>query len=600
MTFKHKLAHRLARLKGAVLLGGTLFACNADGPAGNSRITRLVVVPNNVTIDLTQPVQFQVYSRTQANDSVAAPGGTVSWKTSDAAVASVSTSGLVRGLATGTVTVTATTEKLSGAANVTVAERPVGPHIGWHVSPNGSSSGTGSAAQPWSLDYAVTGAAGKIVAGDTVWLHGGTYRGKAYVTTVAGVAGLPVVFRQYPGERAIIDVAGTTSTTTRGDAFVVRGGWTVWWGFEMTNSDPNRNTNTRANMIINNASNTKYIHLVVHDGGIGFYNYATQSNVEVIGSIFYNNGWQGPVQGGGHALYLKSNAGPLVARDNIMFNQFGYGIQVYSDFGDGKLVNITLNGNASFNNGSISTQYNSSGNANLLVGGQEPAQQSRVVNNMTFFSPGVGVNNLVMGLDSYANSDAVVLNNYAVGGDYVFTVGMWDQLTATGNQIVGSSRVVRVKDTSLGGYTWTGNSYKADPLAAGWQYNGTDYSFVSWKTNTGLGLTDIVSAVLPTTPAVFVRPSAYELGRANIIVYNWGARASVGVDLTSVLPIGSRYEVRNVQDLFGSAVASGTYGGGTVNIPMGGVTPPTPVGGAAHTPPRTGPDFDVFILTIVN
>jgi hypothetical protein len=559
------------------------------------------VVPNNVTIDLTQPVQLQVYGRTQANDSVAAPGGTVSWKTSDAAVASVSSSGLVRGLASGTVVITATAEGLAASSNVIVAERPpVGPHIGWHVSPNGSSSGTGSEAQPWSLEYAVSGAGGKIVPADTVWLHGGTYRGKAYVTTVAGVAGKPVVFRQYPGERAIIDVAGTTSTSFRGDAFIVKGGWTVWWGFEMTNSDPNRNTSTRANMVINNASNTKYIHLVVHDGGVAFYNYAVQSNVEVIGCIFYNNGWQGPVQGGGHALYLKADVGPLVARDNIMFNQFGYGIQVYSDFGDGKLVNVTLDGNAAFNNGSISTQYNTSGNANLLMGGQEPATQSRVVNNMTFFSPGVGVYNLVMGLDGYANSDAVVQNNYAVGGTFVFTVGEWNQLTATGNQFIGSDRVVRVRDTSLGGYTWTGNSYKADPLSAGWQYNGTDYSFVSWKATTGLGLTDLVSAALPAAPVVFVRPSAYELGRANIIVYNWGARTSVGVDLSTVLPTGAQYEVRNVQNLFGTPVASGTYGGGLINVPMGGVTPPTPVGGAAHTPPRTGPDFDVFVVTKVN
>jgi hypothetical protein len=33
---------------------------------------------------------------------------------------------------------------------------------------------------------------------------------------------------------------------------------------------------------------------------------------------------------------------------------------------------------------------------------------------------------------------------------------------------------------------------------------------------------------------------------------------------------------------------------------MGGVLPPNPIGGAPHTPPRTGPDFDVFVVTPVS
>ena len=107
---------------------------------------------------------------------------------------------------------------------------PPGPTSGWHVAPTGSSSATGMVDQPWSLAFALSGAGGRIQPGDTVWLHGGTYSG-AFVETVAGSAGKPILFRQYPGERAIIDVAYSTSTTSRGDAFIVKGAWTVWWGF---------------------------------------------------------------------------------------------------------------------------------------------------------------------------------------------------------------------------------------------------------------------------------------------------------------------------------------------------------------------------------
>lgn len=475
---------------------------------------------------------------------------------------------------------------------------PPPPLSGWHVSPSGSSSASGNVASPWSISYALSGAGGQIQPGDTVWLHGGVYRG-AFVATVAGAPGLPVLIRQYPGERATIDVAGGTSTTSRGDAFVVKGAWTVWWGFEMMDSDPNRGTNTRANMIINNAPNTKYINLVVHDGGIGFYTWAQHTNVEITGSIFYNNGWQGPVQGGGHGMYLKSDAGPLVVKDNIMFNQFGYGVQVYSEPGDGGLVNITLDGNVSFNNGSISTQYNTAGNANLLMGGMSPVEHGLVVNNMTYFSPGYGVYNLVAGFSDYANADLTLQSNYAVGGTYALSVGRWSQLTVKGNQLLGTSHVVQLKDTTVTGYQWTANSFYRDPLAPAWQYKGTDYAFAAWKVTSGLGLSDLVVPSAVATQ-VFVRPNGYEPGRATVVVYNWGRHGSVSVDLGGVLSTGDSYEVRNVQDLFGAAVASGTANGGPVNIPMGGVQPPTPIGGAAHQPPRTGPDFDVFIVKKVN
>jgi hypothetical protein len=71
----------------------------------------------------------------------------------------------------------------------------------------------------------------------------------------------------------------------------------------------------------------------------------------------------------------------------------------------------------------------------------------------------------------------------------------------------------------------------------------------------------------------------------------------VSVDLGNVLQSGDHYVIRNVQNLRGSPVASGTFDGGSVSIPMGGVTPPTPVGLGSSRAPMTGPYFDVFVVT---
>jgi len=69
------------------------------------------------------------------------------------------------------------------------------------------------------------------------------------------------------------------------------------------------------------------------------------------------------------------------------------------------------------------------------------------------------------------------------------------------------------------------------------------------------------------------------------------------VSLSTIVRTGARYEVRNAQDVFGAAVLSGTYDGGFVTIPMSGVTPPTPIGGSPQPPIKTGPNFDVFVVT---
>ena len=65
--------------------------------------------------------------------------------------------------------------------------------------------------QPWDLRTALTGAGGRVQPGDTVWVRGGTYRG-SFESRLRGAMDAPVVVRNYHGERAIIDHAGSTTS----------------------------------------------------------------------------------------------------------------------------------------------------------------------------------------------------------------------------------------------------------------------------------------------------------------------------------------------------------------------------------------------------
>jgi hypothetical protein len=106
------------------------------------------------------------------------------------------------------------------------------------------------------------------------------------------------------------------------------------------------------------------------------------------------------------------------------------------------------------------------------------------------------------------------------------------------------------------------------------------------------------SASPPTSGAwIVVRANPYETGRANVIVYNWGRASTVSVDVSSVLKPGDTYQLRNVQDYYGSPTLSGTYAGGSLQVPMEAVAPPRPIGRSAiRELPITGPMFNVFVL----
>src|SRR2546422_11328916 len=147
--------------------------------------------------------------------------------------------------------------------------------------------------------------------------------------------------------------------------------------------------------------------------------------------------------------------------------------------------------------------------------------------------------------------------------------------------------MIWLRETDLSGFQLTSNRYYRDPSAAAWGYIAQDYSFATWRGLTGVGATDQAVASNPTEPRVFVRPNRYEPGRANVLIYNWSGQATVPVDLSGIVRVGDAYQVRNVQNFFGTPVVSGTYGGGLVSVPMTGVTPVGPIGGSPTPPPRS-------------
>jgi hypothetical protein len=199
------------------------------------------------------------------------------------------------------------------------------------------------------------------------------------------------------------------------------------------------------------------------------------------------------------------------------------------------------------------------------------------------------------------NKDVVVKDNYFVGGIPVASIVGWEKITFMGNTLVGRHGMVALgvlNNNDARHYSWDKNSYfgsgfeKENALFA---VGGKALDFSTWQRLTSFDHNGQYRPGRPTGVKVFVRPNQYEPGRANIAVYNWDLRNTVDVDVSDVLKVGTHYEVRNVQDYFGSPVLTGTYDGRPLVLPMTGLKVAAPIGWD-HTPPPTAPEFNVFVL----
>jgi hypothetical protein len=410
------------------------------------------------------------------------------------------------------------------AASVIGTSASVGGGNNWFVKVNGTSSSLGgrNIATGWDLQYAMNGADGLIKAGDIVWITGGTYvhnPAGSFVVRVHGAPGQPVVFKQYPGHRAIIDRNGGIGASTPLSTLRVGGDnagdadWTEFWDFEVTNSDGSRDAladtghEYRPVGIYNEANNTRFVRLVVHDNGSGFYTEPAYTNVNIAGCIIYNNGWDANDRGHGHGLYLRSASGPLSATDNIVLNQFGYGIHLYSP-NPGQLNGITLTGNVVVNSGD---QSNHATSPNILLGGEceqvsgctanaGRADNIIVRNNFVYYSPNTGTRNVQAGYPASDhpttyNGSLDLSNNYIVGGAEPLQFRFWESASVTGNEFTprDNGRIVSLYDDASN-INWSGSRYwQPDGSAAlSWWKQQTTYNSLNAWQGTGLGSGDAI------------------------------------------------------------------------------------------------------------
>ena len=406
---------------------------------------------------------------------------------------------------------------------------PIGLGADFYASPTGTTStaaGTGSIANPWALQTALAQPSA-VHAGDTIWLRGGTYVGR-FTSYLAGSSGQPIVARSYPGEWARVDGGPGRPTAT----LSIRGQYAWFRDFEIFSSSTTRHSAFDGDYppdinrwdTITIAQDTthagiKIINMVLHDGAQGITAWVTATDAESTKPALQQR--MGCRDDSGlrpRVLRAKQRRHEYI-RDNIVFNQYGLGLHIYgSDVA--LLDNVEITGNTVFDNG-LPSQFGPS--RNILYGGGSVAHNGNIQSNYSFWrtgGPSQGVTfGYYVGVTNFIIQDNVVAS---MDNNSVTFRGTCSSLTVTGNKFY--QNVSGISES-----TYPSNSY----------YHTTK----------------------PTGAFVYVRPNAYEPGRANITVYNWNRASSVAVDVGNVLTVGSQFEVRNAQDFFAAPVLSGTYAG---------------------------------------
>jgi len=396
------------------------------------------------------------------------------------------------------------------------------------VSPGGRRSGSGSRADPMTLDRALT-ASLTIKPGDTVWLLGGSYESPSHVEPAppplkppdpnedlkdlvlpslddvdAGedLLGEPVddtsvekfltverrrtpwkarkVMRHY--FTSLLSGTPTAPIIVRavpGERVVLLGGLkakgahTWFWGFEIGEPPGRANSRDVASAVELTCRGGRLINLHIHGHMRGPAMADTsQNDREIYGCIMHDLGYWPDIpthtEGFQPGIGVGLTPAGAVTRitDNVVFG--GYGINVLAPAWDQLMHNVHLEGNFLLTAGSKQAGWSA---RNLQMNWHDPNWRVSLIDNVLYQPPGARENLVSVGYSPLMGTQSGVLvmtGNLVDGGNVALDLGTWNSVRFTGNVIRGPETLMHTVPAvgHRDGFTWDRNTY-VSPRAAG-------------------------------------------------------------------------------------------------------------------------------------
>lgn len=239
--------------------------------------------------------------------------------------------------------------------------------VTYYVSLNGRDTYPGTINYPWRT---IQKAASTAVAGDTVYVRGGTYREKVIVKN-SGAAGSYITFSSYPGETAVIDVSGIAMTNYHEGGFTIdEKNYIQVIGFRIVNSTStnnggfgivcykseycviknNQTYNTYRSGIISRSSvnvtiDGNEVELANNDGNQEMITISGGAFVTVTNNHVHHGG---PGTNGGEGINILNGAHDVLVKGNHIHHNSRVGI--YVDAYGANTYNIVIDGNVIHDN----------------------------------------------------------------------------------------------------------------------------------------------------------------------------------------------------------------------------------------------------------
>jgi hypothetical protein len=190
-------------------------------------------------------------------------------------------------------------------------------HAGtFHVAPDGDDGNTGARESPWRT---IQKAAEVARAGDTVLVRAGVYRGHVMLRS-SGEPGKPIVFKNFPGERPVVDGEGRGRIELQShEGWRKPMGWVTVEGFEVRNGwDGIKFYNAHHIVLKGN-----YIHDNSNQGILG-----NGHHVRIEGNTIARNGFKPDNEKSNKEHGIYATGTDFTIANNVIHSNRAYGIQV--------------------------------------------------------------------------------------------------------------------------------------------------------------------------------------------------------------------------------------------------------------------------------
>ena len=407
----------------------------------------------------------------------------------------------------------------------------------------------------------------------------------------------------------------------RGSVMTVNGDYVDYSNLVITDSNPVRLEPKGANIHGNGfsiyAPHARIFNNVIHDCGQGIGFWVDSVDSEVYGNIVFNNGYQDSLTPpksnsnwlNGHGIYTQNERGTKTIADNIIFNQFGFGLHVFST--NSVIHNYMIKGNVHFND-------------LFLVGGLTPLANIVLEENYLYNGP------LSVGYDNPNNSGILIKNNFLPHGLQIIysknvsvsgnTFWCWESANC-----VDVALSMNGTNNQISDYLFSNNLYYQPPpnypynqfsvrdlpnsCGTGYWFNKSNDGFGyggcthnSWQDDLGYDRNSNLVLTPPPSVQTFIRINKYDPNRAHVIVYNWNSATSVKVNLkgTGFNP-GDSFVLRNAENYLNESVNVTSDAADTITVRMTGWTIAEPIGSNSMINSNvlgasTYPKFGVFVL----